>query len=140
MLKVLRLLSSIYCLVSSSQKGFSSLGLFLMVLTMLIIMSSIGFFTPPKSEVDDKNVYQPSESGQANSSTLQFTDLKFHTPTPTPTKEPTPTSIPPTQGPTEIPTPTPFRLTLPTNTPGPPIPTQIPPPPQPPTATPIDFQ
>ena len=113
------------------QRGFSSLGLFLMVMVMLIIMSSTGFFTPPKSLVDDKNVYQPDEEGQANAKTLQFTDIKFYTPTPSPTKEPTPTSVPPTQVPTAIPQPT--QPPQPTATPGPPIPTTPPPPTRTPT-------
>lgn len=106
------------------QDGFSSLGLFLMVMVMLIIMSSTGFFTPPKSLVDDKNVYQPDEEGQANAKSLQFTDIKFYTPTPSPTSPPTPTNIPPTQGPTE--TPQPIQPAPATATPGPP-PTKAPP-------------
>ena len=105
---------------------------------MLTIMSSTGFFTPPKSLVGDENVYQPSEEGQANASTLQFTDLKFYTPTPSPTLIPEPTATP---GPTAVPQPTATPgvapTATPTPTPGPPVATFTP---APPTATPQVFQ
>ena len=115
----------------SSQAGFSSLGVFIGILAMIILMNALGFFTPPKSEIGDKNTYQPDEMGQSSASTLQFTDIKFFTPTPSPTSIPTATPIPPTQGPTATPGPT--AVPIPTATPGPPTATPIP---QPPTATP----
>lgn len=116
----------------SSQKGFTSLGLFLAILMLLILMSATGYFIPPKSVVDDTGTYSASGvNGEQDKQGLQMFDLIFPSPTELPTPVPdisTPTPIPPA-GPTATPTPTPTPTPIgfgPTATP---IPTATPTPP-----------
>lgn len=85
----------------NSQKGFSALGLFLLGLTLLIIMSATGIFTPPKSEIEDKKTYQAVGSKNVNGHGILMTDLNFATPTLQPTTPQSPIIVP-----TAPPTPT----------------------------------
>lgn len=94
-------------------------------------MSFSGYFTPPKSPVDDFTEGVIVGNPFSESDALQIINIPIEIPkTPTPIPPtPIPTSPPPTQGPTS--TPAPPRTPTPTPTQGP-TPTPTPIPPQPP--------
>lgn len=71
-----------------------------MGLVVIIVMGATGFFSPPQSEVTDKNTYQATGSRQTDKkSNLHFIDVDFSTPT-----QPQQPEATPPQGTTVTPT------------------------------------
>lgn len=92
-------------LTTNFQEGFSAIGIFIMGLALLIIMSSLGFFVPPKSPTNDNTIYTATGANKINNDKgLHMIDLSFTTPTSPPTTPvptiavqatPTPACVPP---------------------------------------------